>query len=187
MAAPRDPVIRFQEKVSPEPNSGCWLWTGAVDMFGHGHLSVNNYPVRAHRFAFETYVGAIPDGALVTHTCDVASCVNPDHLRLGTHQTNMTEMASRGRGIRSKRNLPRGVHFHNDCRGGRYTVSFRRCGVRIHLGSYRTVNDAEKASRAFLSAEPAERGEFKFEELTPAQAQQRYLRSLKERGEGGVG
>ena len=79
---PRIPVEqRFWEKVSPEPTSGCWLWTGAVDLGGYGiHWVGDGKSHRAHRFAFERLRGPIPEGMTLDHLCEVKSCVNPTHL-----------------------------------------------------------------------------------------------------------
>jgi len=32
------PEERFFDKISPEPNSGCWLWTAGVDSCGYGNF-----------------------------------------------------------------------------------------------------------------------------------------------------
>jgi hypothetical protein len=50
-------VERFWSKVSPEPNTGCWIWTGAVNNKGYGVLWVNGRMVLAHRFAYELATG----------------------------------------------------------------------------------------------------------------------------------
>lgn len=91
---------RFHEKVSPEPNSGCWLWTGAVKELGYGVIGLGRRQdgtAKAHRVAYELYKGEIPEGGNVLHSCDVPSCVNPAHLRVGTLSENMRDCVKRGR------------------------------------------------------------------------------------------
>lgn len=51
----------------------------------------------AHRLSYELHKGPIPDGLQILHSCDVKNCINPDHLRVGTHSENMAEAADRGR------------------------------------------------------------------------------------------
>lgn len=79
---------RFFAKVSPEPNSGCWLWTGALNKDGYGHFKIGRVTDKAHRFAARTFICAPPPGKEVDHLCRVRCCVNPDHLRYVTHQEN---------------------------------------------------------------------------------------------------
>jgi len=96
------PLIRFERKVSPEPNTGCWIWDGAIGGDGYGRFAmgprrmVHRYQ-RAHRAAWLLYRGAIPGGLYVLHGCDNRWCVNPDHLRLGTQSENIMEMHRKGR------------------------------------------------------------------------------------------
>ena len=97
-------IERFLEKVSPEPNSGCWLWDGAINAAGYGSFMLDGKPQKAHRVAYELFKGPIVplDGAdcrgtCVIHSCDVPICVNPDHLRLGTHLDNMDDKRARDR------------------------------------------------------------------------------------------
>lgn len=92
---------RFEEKCVPEPNSGCWLWIASIKGEGYGQIGTgvgdSKRPVLAHRAAWTIYVGPIPPGMFVLHRCDQRLCVNPDHLRLGTHVDNMLDMVAKGR------------------------------------------------------------------------------------------
>src|SRR5574337_145607 len=62
-----------------------------------------------HRVAYAIYAG-VPMVAIrsldVLHSCDNPRCVNPKHLRTGTHQDNMDDKVRRGR-------QPRGVDIAN--------------------------------------------------------------------------
>ena len=42
-----------------------------------------------HRVSYELFIGPIPADREVHHTCNVRSCVNPDHLRLVTRRTHV--------------------------------------------------------------------------------------------------
>jgi hypothetical protein len=52
---------------------------------------------KAPRAAWLLLVGPIPGGLLVLHNCDNPPCVNPGHLRLGTHKDNAHDRDVRGR------------------------------------------------------------------------------------------
>jgi hypothetical protein len=94
-------VQRLDHYSIPEPNSGCFLWLGATTLMGYGNISFQGRSFHAHKLAWLTHRGLVPDGLEVMHKCDVPSCVNPDHLELGTHKQNMTDAKARGRLKRS--------------------------------------------------------------------------------------
>ncbi len=80
-----------------DPNSGCWLWVAAVSHNGYGLLGTGPGERRTHRLSYTEFKGPIPKGIKVLHRCDTPCCVNPEHLRLGTQQDNLTDMVQRGR------------------------------------------------------------------------------------------
>ena len=86
---------RFMSKVTPEPMSGCWLWTANYNHAGYGLFKIKNKSQRAHRISWEHFNGEIPKNLSVCHKCDVRECVNPDHLWLGTHRENCIDRGNK--------------------------------------------------------------------------------------------
>jgi len=91
---------RFWSHVDKECSEffDCWEWTGSKNRCGYGVLRLNRKTVLAHRLMYEIYYGEIPEGMMVLHECDNPSCVNPDHLKLGTQKDNMKDAYNKGRG-----------------------------------------------------------------------------------------
>lgn len=89
-------VVEFEKRIHRSPD-GCWLWQGVIADSGYGLFNYDGRQGRAHRFSYEHHAGAIDDGLLVLHTCDVRHCVNPAHLHLGTPAQNTADMMRRGR------------------------------------------------------------------------------------------
>ena len=85
----------FYERVMPITESGCWLWIGSINKTAGGYGVYNGHTM--HRFSYELHNGDIPKGLCVCHKCDVPSCVNPNHLFLGTHKENMKDMQNKCR------------------------------------------------------------------------------------------
>lgn len=94
---------RFIPKVNIGEIHDCWQWVASHNMpadrrkKGYGLFRYNGKQEKSHRIAWELSCGHIPEGMLVLNRCDNPICVNPNHLFLGTHQDNMTDMASKGR------------------------------------------------------------------------------------------
>lgn len=98
---------RFNDKWIPEPNSGCWLWTGATMIGGYGMIFIRHeghWETRrtvyegAHRISWKLSTGReIPKGMDICHRCDTPICVNPDHLFLATPKENTHDSIAKGR------------------------------------------------------------------------------------------
>ncbi len=92
---------RFQDKVAVS-TGGCWEWSGCVTSDGYGLIGVrkggHSTSLKAHRVAYELYIGPIPDGLQIDHLCRNRRCVNPQHLEPVTCRENVL----RGEGLAAK-------------------------------------------------------------------------------------
>jgi hypothetical protein len=92
---------RFSLYVHPEPNTGCWLWSGGCCKGGYGVFSVKKdhrwVQVKASHVALALDGRPLEEGLLACHSCDFPPCVNPDHLFGGTYKDNNQDSARKGR------------------------------------------------------------------------------------------
>lgn len=89
---------RFDRYTVPEPNSGCLLWLGCpTGQLGHPQMKINGRNRMASHVALELAGRSLPEGMFACHHCDNPSCVNVDHLFVGTQHDNVADALSKGR------------------------------------------------------------------------------------------
>lgn len=88
------PTMTTEERFSRfiEKTDGCWEWKGHRSHNGYGQFRLNTKQ-RAHRVAYELWVGPIPEGLELDHLCRNPPCVRPDHLEPVTRQVNAQRAA----------------------------------------------------------------------------------------------
>jgi hypothetical protein len=95
-------LARFWAKVDIKDIDSCWLWTASLNSKGYGSFAVRGSGVSAHKISWAL---AKNDGVLsdakshVMHSCDTRSCVNPNHLSLGTPKDNARDAINKGRNV----------------------------------------------------------------------------------------
>lgn len=108
----------------------CVLWQGAKNKAGYGVTWFKNKWEYAHRA-----VANARKGDVVRHICDNPSCVNPDHLQIGTHKDNSQDMVNKNRQVKgSKSHLAKlnedTVRQIKLCNG---LMSSRKCAGRFNI------------------------------------------------------
>jgi hypothetical protein len=125
---------RFWKKISPDPETECWLWTAYTDPRGYGRFGVyvrGSGPKShwAHRYAYECLVGPIPDGLVIDHLCRVKHCVNPAHLEPVTQRENIMrgKAPERAKGMAAARTHCKHGHEYTAENTGLYHSRGYRC------------------------------------------------------------
>lgn len=117
---------------------GCWLWEGSTTHDQYGQIWNGRYNASGsarkdyvHRVAYELWVGPIPDGHEVDHTCRNVLCIRPEHLEAVTPEENLSR---RQNANALKTHCPKGHPYderntaiQDNGRGGFHRVC-RTCG-----------------------------------------------------------
>lgn len=119
-----------------ESASGCWLWTGSTNWAGYSKFQREGQ-ISGHRYAYQEFVGPIPEDAEIDHKCSVRNCVNPQHLHAVTRAENAQRMKERP-------NRDRNVYWEPGRR--KWKVGLEHCGKHIFGGRFESKEDAIQAA-----------------------------------------
>lgn len=94
--------VKFWSRV--DKTDGCWFWIGGKNKRGYGRVCYRGVDLLAHRVMLYWFkripslskLKSVKSG-ITLHSCDNPSCVNPDHLCVGTAADNMKGAYERGR------------------------------------------------------------------------------------------
>ena len=130
---------RFKVKIRIDAD-GCHSWTACTLKSGYGWFRSNGESGYAHRWAYENYVGPIPDGYHVDHMCHNKTCVNPEHLRAVTPKQNTENRPTNRTGNMSGY---RGVFLVRKI--GKWEGVVEHFGRRYRAGYFATPEEANAA------------------------------------------
>jgi len=83
---------------------GCFICNSHhVNKHGYAVMSLNNKKTLIHRFIYQEMFEEIKQGMIVRHKCDNPTCINPEHLELGTQFDNVQDRVKRGRGTKGEK------------------------------------------------------------------------------------
>lgn len=80
-------LARFAAKIAVDDND-CWIWIASCCKDGYGQFYSEGSMRRAHRVAYQHFIGLVPRGLDLDHLCRVRRCVNPMHLEPTTRAEN---------------------------------------------------------------------------------------------------
>lgn len=86
----------FKTRYVIDEITGCWNWQHFKTPQGYGKYKRVKGETIAHRASYILHKGII-DQECVCHTCDNPSCVNPEHLFLGSKLDNNRDRANKKR------------------------------------------------------------------------------------------
>lgn len=117
---------------------GCWEWiTKQSNGYGRIRSAGKGSPqILAHRASWLIFKGEIPQNQVVMHKCDNPSCVNPEHLDVGSQEKNMQDMLAKGRsGKRGRHNN----HAFGERQGSAKITSEQAKEIFLSRGLYHEI------------------------------------------------
>lgn len=124
------PLERVLQRIEVDPETGCWLWPGAVTSNGYGKIGMGSRSdgtrrtVSTHVLTYTMMIGPVPEGMELDHLCRVRNCCFPGHLEPVTHHENVVRGEN---GYRNKTHCKNGHPFDAENTAPRRDGGKRRC------------------------------------------------------------
>lgn len=143
-------------------NGDCLEWNRFLNHKGYGSFYCFGSHFMAHRISFYLINGPFDSNLMVLHKCDNPSCINPEHLFLGTAKDNFDDMIQKGRGsldrstvhmkgLSQKSRMKRNPFIGAFRKRSRWRAMAGRNGKQIHLGMFDTQQEAHEAYMKFIN------------------------------------
>lgn len=131
--------------------TACINTTYYKDPQGYGSIQVNGKTERHHRVAYcqanNVTLESIK-GLVIMHKCDNPSCINPEHLAVGTHADNTADMYAKGRNAINPPPVHRGTANGNS----KLTEDkVKEIKIMLTKNKYSTVAEAFGISKATVA------------------------------------
>lgn len=140
-------IDRFYARLEAD-DGGCLIYTGPLFVSGYGSVWVKSLASchYAHRVAWvlsgRLFTSSRP---VLLHLCDKPACCLIGHLRDGTQQDNIADMATKKRGRRGSSGLPYGVRRRSN---GKFQAQTYRDGWTYCVGTFSSMEAAAAAADA---------------------------------------
>jgi hypothetical protein len=152
---------RYRRKVTRRGKNQCWHWRSALTPKGYGTFYVRDESrptgmraMPAHRYAYQLAYGDIPEGKVVSHSCNSRDCQNPRHLRvMQKHEPSLQENRKLTHCPKGHKYTPENTIYHSKS-GARMCRLCTRTAQLRYIRRVRTENPEYQPTHPYNRRKP---------------------------------